>query len=425
MKDIMMKKLLVSVSLLLLVSLAAAGSIGDRCNYRTNGDEECDPDNGVYCINNLCTQYTENPDGFCSDTDGTDSYVQGTVYFVYRNSDGEFIEGSFSDACLESGRQVGSCSPSRDCILQEFVCSPSGGMPYSSQSISCTNGCSGGKCIDADLPDSWVSVGGTYTQSTYPGEITGGASDEGSGLKNVELSIMRDSDSMYWNGYEWVSAPTWKSVSGLGEWVYAMPFSAFSAGYYTLMSKATDNQNNVEADLEETKLNIVVEEEGAGTCDYANNGDDECDTADGFYCIGGVCTQLEEAPLETSCIDSDGMNFSEKGEVEYYYRDEGGTIFLGLKMDSCSNDTVKEYFCLSPLPSIGKVFGWEEIACEEGCFDGSCGKAGDDGLPASVSDTELLEYIEKWSKGELGGTEEENDNVIQMIIEIWKESNGS
>jgi len=167
------------------------------------------------------------------------------------------------------------------------------------------------------------------------------------------------------------------------------------------------------------------------TCDFSQYGDDECETENNYFCVEGNCTELTETP-ETFCNDSDDQNVLVKSTIEYSYRTSAGKVVQNSVSDACSGNYVKEYYCIDPLPSVDKVYDYNQVLCD-GCSKGICltneeesgtpePEPEEDSPPETISNQELLSYIDQWANGELGETEEENDAKIQEIIELWKNS---
>ncbi|MFH1588152.1 MAG: hypothetical protein ABIA76_02345 [Candidatus Diapherotrites archaeon] len=172
-------------------------------------------------------------------------------------------------------------------------------------------------------------------------------------------------------------------------------------------------------------LPATPEPQEGDTCNYSENDDDECDAENNLFCVEGECTLLDEEPVQ-SCIDSEtDVNIFFKGEIDYAYRDSDGSVVSGTKLDSCTGNKVKDFFCLSTLPNNGQTFDYSLLTCESGCSKGACvfeESDSNDDLPESITNQQLLQFIDDWSKGELGESMEENDLAIQEIIEIWKNS---
>ena len=91
-----------------------------------------------------------------------------------------------------------------------------------------TSSCSAGYTYveDSTLPASTVafpSAGGEYRAATWA-DFSGTASDVGSGLARVELSIERLADGQFWNGSAFSgSSEDWRTASGAASWSYAFP----------------------------------------------------------------------------------------------------------------------------------------------------------------------------------------------------------
>jgi LmbE family N-acetylglucosaminyl deacetylase len=113
-----------------------------------------------------------------------------------------------------------------------------------------------GGTTDTTPPTSTVSfpaVSGSYDASGWnagcpaPG-FCGTASDAGSGVQKVELSIRQGSGN-YWNGTAFSSSTeVFVSAAGTSSWSYGFPAAGFpGGGQYTVRVRATDNSGNVES----------------------------------------------------------------------------------------------------------------------------------------------------------------------------------
>ena len=111
--------------------------------------------------------------------------------------------------------------------------------------------------IDTTAPSSATSFPaniGSYNilgwnAGCFPSGICGTASDSGTGLDRVEVSIQRAADNQYWNGSAFASATeVWNSASGTATWTLGFPAATFPGdGSYTIQVRARDNAGNVEA----------------------------------------------------------------------------------------------------------------------------------------------------------------------------------
>jgi hypothetical protein len=77
--------------------------------------------------------------------------------------------------------------------------------------------------------------------------INGSAWDKGSGIKQVDLAIIRVDDDNYWQGDCWNITEQWHTASGNNSWWYNSTDVSWSAGdQYNVRSRATDNLLNIE-----------------------------------------------------------------------------------------------------------------------------------------------------------------------------------
>ena len=80
------------------VLIAFGASPGDSCDYDANGDSECEPDNGLYCVSYKCALVTD-PSIYCDDPDEGDHYTKTTLTARYRDFYGEFVDYTEDDSC--------------------------------------------------------------------------------------------------------------------------------------------------------------------------------------------------------------------------------------------------------------------------------------------------------------------------------------
>ncbi|MBN1935987.1 MAG: Ig-like domain repeat protein [Anaerolineae bacterium] len=119
---------------------------------------------------------------------------------------------------------------------------------------------SDGLALDFSRPDSAVNTSGFYNTFTWPGSIQGTASDSPSDVAFVDITIRRQSDSLYWAGSAWVATETWLRAAGAANWSYT--FAPGDGQTYNLQSRATDHAGNVETTL------------GTSTFNYSSSGPD-------------------------------------------------------------------------------------------------------------------------------------------------------
>lgn len=102
--------------------------------------------------------------------------------------------------------------------------------------------------IDSTKPTSVVSTTGQLTDAEYADKITGTASDAGSGVASVDISIQRTSDSHYWDGADWdADTVQWLSTGDTVAWEY--DFIAADGATYNIQSRATDISGNIQTEL--------------------------------------------------------------------------------------------------------------------------------------------------------------------------------
>ncbi|OQB28613.1 MAG: hypothetical protein BWY10_00323 [Chloroflexi bacterium ADurb.Bin180] len=102
--------------------------------------------------------------------------------------------------------------------------------------------------VDVELPQSTVATSGDYRSATWPGAISGTATDEGSGLAVVQLRLQRSPDGFFFQGAGWGASPVWITTTGTDTW--SLPFVPSAEAHYSATSRATDNVGNIEDQLE-------------------------------------------------------------------------------------------------------------------------------------------------------------------------------
>lgn len=101
---------------------------------------------------------------------------------------------------------------------------------------------SGSFVYDVSPPASVVLTAGYFR--TWPGTIQGSASDSGSGVSSVGITIQRASDRLYYNGASWGATPSWITATGTSLWTVF--FTPAVETVYTVTSRATDNCGNLQ-----------------------------------------------------------------------------------------------------------------------------------------------------------------------------------
>lgn len=99
-------------------------------------------------------------------------------------------------------------------------------------------------------PDNDFS-GDEIETNSFDGLIAGTASDDNSGVAEVNLEIMYtpfgSTDSVYWNGTDWQTDSILVTATGTDTWSYQIDPDFVEDGIYDVTSHATDNAGNVES----------------------------------------------------------------------------------------------------------------------------------------------------------------------------------
>jgi hypothetical protein len=101
--------------------------------------------------------------------------------------------------------------------------------------------------IDTQSPGSLVTTpmdNGIYKNVPT---ISGTASDSGSGLSHVEITLRGQDDGYYWTGSSWESSEIWLTATGLESWEFDSSNIIWNSGsQYEVQSRATDIPGNIE-----------------------------------------------------------------------------------------------------------------------------------------------------------------------------------
>ena len=120
---------------------------------------------------------------------------------------------------------------------------------------------SDGLTLDFVQPDSTINTSGFYNSFTWPGFIPGIASDDRSDVHYVDITIRRQSGSLYWDGTAWGAAVVWLRATGAANWQYT--FAPADGQTYNVQSRATDNADNVETTFGTSTFNYSASGPGA------------------------------------------------------------------------------------------------------------------------------------------------------------------
>ena len=157
------------------------------------------------------------------------------------------LDGGGYSACTSPKSYTGQTQASHTFLVR--ATDPAGNTDATPASYTWT--------IDTTEPTSTVSfpaAAGIYRAATW-NDFSGTAADTGgSALANVQISIQRVSNSLYWNGTAFADAvENWRTATGTAAWSLTFPVANFPAdGNYTIRVRATDTATNVETPASRT-----------------------------------------------------------------------------------------------------------------------------------------------------------------------------
>ncbi len=188
------------------------------------------------------------PGGITGTASDSGSDVSVVEIRLRRNSDGLYYNGSSWQIDSHWLTAAGTTSWSYSFVLDEdtyIVQSRARDVAGNGQPVY------GQSTFSHDItpPQSEVWTDGCFNGEAWGGKITGSASDSGSGVAYVQITLHRDSDGLYYDGSTWGPTPQWLTVSGTTAWSYAFmpPVDAI----YTVHSRAVDNCGNVQSEYGE------------------------------------------------------------------------------------------------------------------------------------------------------------------------------
>jgi hypothetical protein len=112
--------------------------------------------------------------------------------------------------------------------------------------------------------------------------------------------------------------------------------------------------------------------------------------------------------------------------IEYVFEEDTRTLKIVLMDPTAITNTYVKYSLKVPSDTEpGTVLelsgNWEVLGETAETLGKTSMKAAGFTIPeCPITDTQLLEFIDKWSKMELAFNEVENDEIIMQIIEVWK-----
>ena len=102
---------------------------------------------------------------------------------------------------------------------------------------------------DATEPTSSPDMLAGYNAGSWPGAVTGSASDNEAGLDSVKITISRASDGSYWDGSTWVGAAIWLRTDD-NTWSYSFALGELTETTFTVQSRAWDKAGNLQSSVE-------------------------------------------------------------------------------------------------------------------------------------------------------------------------------
>ena len=186
------------------------------------------------------------------------------------------------------------------------------------------------------------AAGGEYSTSGWNAGCAtvgfcGPQSDSGTGVAEVEVSVRRVSDDLYWDGDSFdAGGETWFSATlAGGNWSYAFPAASFPAdGQYVVHVRATDDAGNVESGpsrtfrIDDTDPTSDLTFPSAGTRYSTTGWNAGCATSGlcGTYSDAGSGVAQVEVSLKRVATDLywDGDSFDASGETYFTATLAGG-----------------------------------------------------------------------------------------------------
>ena len=138
------------------------------------------------------------------------------------------------------------------------------------------------------------AAGGTYRAATWS-DPSGTASDGGSVLQRVEVSIRRVSSNQYWNGTAFADASeNWRTATGTASWSLSFPTSNFPAdGDYVFRVRSIDLAGNVES---ATSYSVTVDTAAPDTTTQRSTGNSTWTSSPAANTKRGCCRLIRTSP---------------------------------------------------------------------------------------------------------------------------------
>lgn len=127
-------------------------------------------------------------------------------------------------------------------------------------------------------------------------------------------------------------------------------------------------------------------------CDYATNGDAQCDIKNYYYCIFNKCTlEKSYSTTQTTCSESDkSLDEFNYGSVKYTHRQSNGYYNTGSEVfDNCvDSSTLNERVCNTTFERGKLPYVDSTVKCQYGCSNGKCNPTTPTATPTTTSTTD-------------------------------------
>ena len=125
---------------------------------------------------------------------------------------------------------------------------------------------------DVNEPDSGIEMpvdGAYYNESdAIATSITGNATDDGSGVDHVNITLYNSTDGTYWTGTAWQAEVAWLSTTGTTSWSYETLPTWVHDTVYTVNSTAVDSLGNTESTPDSNSFTYDTTDPGFTTGDF-------------------------------------------------------------------------------------------------------------------------------------------------------------
>ena len=300
--------------------------------------------------------------------------------------------------------------------------------------------------VDNTPPTSTIDGGednGVVYSNTWDGSITGTATDNLSGVKEVQLTI-QNSTNEYWTGLDWQTGETSVIAAGTTNWTYQIG-TTLNEGTYTIKSHAVDNANNMENTY---TLTIVLDKTISEVGISLNPADP--DAANGWYktqpeiTLTHTDTNFDKIEYQWDSQSNTGWNIysnpftlANEGAHILYYRavDKANNISpvgrKNIKWDKTDLELGPQNISANPNPTSGSTskITWEAAKDNDGIDkyevhwtlnDSSESKSYSKTVGSNTFEVEIDQLIEgRWTVRVIAfdASGKSRDNSIDLIVD--------